>query len=89
MTSGITGGQTSTSPTCYLPQKTDGPTFNTRSQTHQNLSLDTSISQPDVASEVSEATDPTTKSPTAERLQALLQMQENQSLLQTNIQMLI
>ena len=55
---------------------TDGPAFNTRSQTHQCLSLDTSTSQPDIIPEVSEATDPTTKSLTADRLQALLQMQK-------------
>ena len=53
---------------------TDGPAFNTRSQTHQHLSLDTSTLQPDVTPEVSEATDPTPKSLTADRLQALLQM---------------
>ena len=53
---------------------TDGPAFNTRSQTHQHLSSDpfTLHSQPDV----SEATDPTPKSLTADRLQSLLQMQK-------------
>ena len=55
---------------------TDGPAFNTRSQTHQFLSPDTSTSQPDITPEVSEATDPTPKSLTADRLQALLQMQK-------------
>ena len=55
---------------------TDGPAFNTRSQTHQCLSLDTSTSMPDIIPEVSEATDPTPKSLTADRLQALLQMQK-------------
>ena len=54
----------------------DGPVFNTRNQTHQWLSQDTSISQPDITPEVSEATDPTQKSPTADRLQALQQMQK-------------
>ena len=53
---------------------TDGPAFYTRSQTHQCLSLDTSTSQPDITPELSEAKDPTTKSLTADRLQALLQM---------------
>ena len=55
---------------------TDGPAFNTRSETHQCLSVDTSTSQPDITPEVSEATDPTPKSLTADRLQALLQMQK-------------
>ena len=54
----------------------DGPAFNTRSQTHQHLSPDTSSSQPDITPDVSEATDPTPKSVTADRLQALLQMQK-------------
>ena len=35
---------------------TDRPAFNTRSQTHQCLSIDTSTSQPDVTLEVSETT---------------------------------
>ena len=55
---------------------TDGSAFNTRSQTHQCLSPDNSTSQPDVTQEVSAATDPTPKSLTADRLQALLQMQK-------------
>ena len=57
---------------------TDGPAFNTRSQTHQNLSLDTSPScpQPDVTPDVTEATNPTPKSLTADRLQALIQMKK-------------
>ena len=53
---------------------TDGPAFNTRSQTHQCFSLDTSTSQPDITPAVSEAADPTPRSLTADRLQALLQM---------------
>ena len=55
---------------------TDEPAFNTRSQTHQCLSLDTSTSQPDITPEVSEATGPIPKFLTADRLQALLQMQK-------------
>ena len=55
---------------------TDGPAFNTRSQTHECLSTDTSTSQPDVIQDVSEAKDPSPKSLTADRLQALLQMQK-------------
>ena len=62
----------------------NGPTFNTRSQTHQCLSPDTSTSQTDITSEVSEVTNPTLKSLTADRLEA-----ENLPLLQKNIQMLI
>ena len=38
---------------------TDGPTFNTRSQTHQCVSVDASTSQPDIMPAVSEVTDPT------------------------------
>ena len=53
----------------------DGPAFHTGNQTHECLSWDTSISQPDVIPDVSEAKDPTPKSLTADRLQALLQMQ--------------
>ena len=55
---------------------TDGPAFNTRSQTHKHLSPDVSTSQPNVTPEVLGATDPTPKSLTADRLQALLQMQK-------------
>ena len=55
---------------------TDGPTFNTRSQTCQHLSPDTSTSQPDVTPAISDTTDPTPKSLTRDRLQALLQMQK-------------
>ena len=52
------------------------PAFNTRSQTCQHLSVDTSTAQPDVMPEVSEVPDPTPKSLTAERLAALLQIQK-------------
>ena len=55
---------------------TDGPVLNTRSQTHQCLSMDTSTIQPDVMSEVSKVPDPTPKSLTADRFEALLQMQK-------------
>ena len=55
---------------------TGGPAFNTRSQTHQCLSMDTSTLQPDISSEVSEARDSTPKTLTNHRLQALLQMQK-------------
>ena len=55
---------------------TNGTDFNTRSQTHQCISPDTSTSQPDITPEVSEATSPIPKSLTADRLQVLLQMQK-------------
>ena len=54
----------------------DGPVFNTRSQTHQHPSANTSTSQPDIMPKVSEVPDPTPKSLTADRLEALLQMQK-------------
>ena len=54
----------------------DGPAFNTRCQTHQCLSMDTSTSQPDTTPEVSKIPDPTPKSLTADRLEALLQVQK-------------
>ena len=53
-----------------------GPALNTRSQTHECLSADTSTPQPGVTPDVSEAKDPMPKSLTADRLQALLQMQK-------------
>ena len=55
---------------------TDRPVFNTRSQNHQCLSMDTSTSQPDITPIVSKERDPTPKILTAEGLQALLQMQK-------------
>ena len=54
----------------------DGLTFNTRSQSHQCLCMSTSTSQQDIMPEVSEVPDPTPKSLTADRLEALLQMQK-------------
>ena len=56
------------------------PAFNTRSQTHQHPSAETSTSQLDIMPEVSEVTDPTPKSLTAGRLEALLQMQKTDPL---------
>ena len=56
---------------------TDGPAFNTRSQTCQCLSMDIPTVQPDIMPEVSNALNPTPKSLTAaDRLEALLQMQK-------------
>ena len=54
----------------------DGPAFNPSSQTCQYLSMDSSTSQPDVLPDISEAPDPTPKIWTADRLDALLQMQK-------------
>ena len=54
----------------------DGPAFNTRSQTCQCLSMDTSTIQPNVMPEISKTPDPTPKSLTADRLETLLQMQK-------------
>ena len=54
----------------------DGPAFNTRSQTYQCLSTDTSMVPPDVMPDISTAPDPTPKLLTANKLEALLQMQK-------------
>ena len=58
----------------------DGPAFNTRSQTHHYLSMDTPTVPPDVMSEISKAPDPTPKLLPANRLEALLQMQKTDPL---------
>ena len=57
----------------------DGPAFNTRSQTCQCLSMDTLTVQLDVRPEISKAPYVTSKSVTANRLEALLQMQKTDS----------
>ena len=49
------------------------------------LSMNTSTSQPDITPEVSEVPDPTPKSLTEDRLEALLQMQETYSFLQEDV----
>ena len=54
----------------------DGPAFNTRSQTCQHLCVDSSTIPPDVMPEVLEELNPTPKYLTANRLEALLQMQK-------------
>ena len=54
----------------------DGPAFNTRRQACQHLPMDTATVQPDVTPEVSKVPDPTSKSLTADRSEALLQMQK-------------
>ena len=55
---------------------TDGPAFNTRSQTQQHLAPDTSTVQPIITPEVSPVPTPTPKSLTVDRLEALIQMQK-------------
>ena len=55
---------------------TDGPVFNTRSRTQQHLAPDTSTAQPSITPDTTSAPDPTPKSLTADRLEALLQMQK-------------
>ena len=52
----------------------DGHALNTRSQTHQCLSTDTTTVQPDVTPEISKTPDPMPKSLTADRLETLLQI---------------
>ena len=54
----------------------DGPAFNTRSQTKQCLASDQSTAQQHVTSDITPTSDPTPKSLTADRLEALLQMQK-------------
>ena len=69
--------QTTSAPINMLSvSNTDGPPFNTRSQTCQHLTPDTSTAQPCVTPEVSPIPTPTPKSQTADRLEALLQMQK-------------
>ena len=55
---------------------TDGPTFNTRSQTHQHLTPDISTVQPSLTPEALPVPHPTPKSLMADRLEAFLQMQK-------------
>ena len=55
---------------------TDGPPFNTRSQTQQCPAPDTSTAQPSITPDIATPPDPTPKSLTADRLEALLQMQK-------------
>ena len=55
---------------------TDEPTFNTRNQTQQCLASNTTTAQLNITPEVSPASKPTPKSLTADRLEALLQMQD-------------
>ena len=54
---------------------TDGPAFNTRSCTQKDSPDTTSTTQPDVSPQISQEATPTPKPLTADRLEALLQMQ--------------
>ena len=54
---------------------TDGPAFNTRSQTKQDSTITTSSAPPVITPDISPYASPTPKSLTAGRLDALLQMQ--------------
>ena len=55
---------------------TEGPAFNTRNQTQQCLTPDTSPAQPSITPEVLPAPNLTPKSLMADMLEALLQMQK-------------
>ena len=55
---------------------TDGPAFNTGSQTQQCLTPDTSIAQPSITSDITSTPDPMPQSLTTDRLEALLQNQK-------------
>ena len=55
---------------------TDGPAFNTRNQTQQHLTPDTSTAQPSITHEDSPVPNPTPKSMTVDRLEAFLQIQK-------------
>ena len=54
---------------------TDGPAFSTRSQTQQCLAPDTSTTPSSITLDITSLPDPTLKSLTADRLEALLQIQ--------------
>ena len=55
---------------------TDGPAFNTRSQTQQCLAPDTPTAPSSITPDIMSTRDPTPKSLTADRSEALLQMQK-------------
>ena len=55
---------------------TDGPAFNTRSQSQQCLAPDPFTAQPSITPDITSTPDPTPKSLTADRLEALFQMQK-------------
>ena len=55
---------------------TDGPAFNTRTQTEEDPTASNSTVPPDITPDISPVTSPTSKTLTADRLEALLQMQK-------------
>ena len=54
----------------------DGPAFNSRSQTQQCLAPDTPKAKPSITPDIMSTPDPTLKYLTADRIEALLQMQK-------------
>ena len=67
---------TSTSVNMLTASHADGPTFNTRSRTQNTSPSTTSTLHPDISPRISQETTPTPKPLTADRLEALLQMQK-------------
>ena len=59
-----------------LLNQSDGPNFNTRSQTRQDSTSNNSTTQANTTPDVSPDTMPTPKTLTVDRLEALLQMQK-------------
>ena len=55
---------------------TDGPAFNTISHTKQDPTAHNPTAPPDITPDISPVTSPTPKTLTADRLEALLQMQK-------------
>ena len=70
--------------TCLSVSNTDGPAFNTRSQTQQCLAPDSSMAQPSVTPDIASTPDPTPKSLMADRLEAPSPNAENRPLLQVD-----
>ena len=66
---------TSTSVNMLTVSHTDGPVFNTRSHTQNTSPSTTSTPHSDISPRISQETTPTPKPHTADRLEALLQMQ--------------
>ena len=58
---------------------TDGPAYNTRSKTQQCFVPDTPAMPPSITPDITSTPEPTPKSLTADRLEALLQMQKTDS----------
>ena len=64
---------------------TDGPAFNTKSQTQQHLTPDTSTAQPSITPDVSPVSNPTPKSPDSRQVRDSSSNAENQPLLQADL----